>query len=242
MSRYDELTMKSIKDQYWPRLGKDGRVIKPRGCECKPKHSIESIATCLAGTYAGDVVGELDPDVVWVGPLIDGLISLGVFGGRTAKEARHNAKAFFYESSDVDVNPLKGPDAFNLTIERCETLGNETWPYAGTRYGREVLLRNISGKAGDSVEPGDIRNSPTPITEAGDIWAREQKFEEYSPKILVDERLGLHILHRGDRLVKNAVVRRQGRSVKIRETFILRPLSEGSSLLKDRVRTDRAIA
>ena len=236
--RNNESVAEKIKKRYWPRVDAQGKLIAPMKCRCEDK---ERHRNCLEGVYPDDAPETYDPNVVYVGPLIDGLVRLNVFIGRTPGAARQVAKSFFYDSGDTGRG--KGPENFSLVFERAIALGKKAWPYDETRYGPEVELRSISGRPGDSVEPGDIRNSAEVESGGdGDIWARNVVVRDFEPVLLVDKLCGLHILRRGDRFVKTYVARRGGERKKVVETFVLRPLAEGSSYIRPTVRTERVIA
>src|SRR3990167_9084430 len=151
--RHNEAVTDAIKRRYGPRVNGEGNLIEPLECRCEDKVH----RNCLEGVYADTAPETYDPNVVYVGPLIDGLVRLNIFVGKSPKAARQVAKSFFYDSGDTGRG--KGPENFSMLFERAMKLGTAKWPYDGPRYGPEIQLRNISGKQGDSVEPGDIRNS-----------------------------------------------------------------------------------
>lgn len=213
--RRDEQLLAAIKAKYWPRIDRAGRRIKVND----------------DGTYAAkDGEGKdyaYDPDVLYVGPFLDGLVRLGIFTGVDSKAARHTAKTFFYEVNDKP--------SFKFTIQRAKTLGAEDWPYTGTKYGEALNLRSISGRgSGESVEPGEVRNSPSVTRSTDDIWETQQGPVVFDPIISVDKRYGLHMLCRGDRVVKTYRVRRGGKMITASETFVLRGQDEGSSYVAPR--------
>ena len=208
--RHLQTTIDAIKQRYWPRIGPEGKLLDAND----------------DGSY--EDTGRFDPNVVWAGPFIDGLVHLGIFGGRNVKDARHNAKVFFYERMD------KGPEQFGLVFERAIDLGKGRWPFSQAKYGPPLDLRSISGRSGQSVEPGDIKNSPSIKVEAESIWESKPEQAAWVPEILVDKKFGLHILRRGDKLTKTWTGRVNGKRQTITEVFVLREPSEGSSLVPAR--------
>jgi len=205
--RHLQTTTDAIKQRYWPRIDGTGKVMDANA----------------DGTY--EDTGRFDPNVVWTGPFIDGLVHLGIFGGRNPKDARHNTKVFFYERMD------KGREQFGLVFERAIDLGKGRWPFSQAKYGPPLDLRSISGRSGQSVEPGDIKNSPSIKVNAESIWEQKPEQAAWVPEILVDTKFGLHVLRRGDRLTKTWTGRIRGKRQTVTEVFVLRPTDEGTSLV-----------
>ena len=201
--------MRQIRYLYWPRID-DGKLVLP------------SKDQKTYGQYVGEKLAlPYDPDVVWVGSFIDGVVHFGIFPDR------QNFKAFMFEVNDKGIR--KGWD---LTYERClsEDVGERQWPYLDAEYPRqnEILrLHNLSGSPGDSADPGELTNSPKPVTGSGDIWGGQDKAEFFKDvKIATDRTFGLHILRRGDRIRKAWHHPQNG---DIKEVYALRPLGEGMS-------------
>lgn len=204
-----EKVRKAIKEKYWPRVDGEGKVLPPG----------------KDGTYH-EVKGEYDPNTVWVGPLLDGLVELGIF------KDRRQAKTFFWEVGEALTGDVIKGGKFNLTLERGLDPKGE-WPYSGG-FGPKLALTRISGTGLSSggVEPGDITNSPPQIKAMeDDLWEGRPELDEWDITILTDARFGLHRLGRGDRIVKEWWDLRRKRLV--RETYILRPASEGSSRINE---------
>ena len=162
--------------------------------------------------------GEKDMDCVWVGPFLCGLTHLNIFPDI------HKAKAFFFEVNDP------GKQGFSLIYERRNGELSGDWPWADSSYNRPMDVRRISGKEGESVEPGEIMNSPTHVpVEQEDIWRQEPDIEEWDVEIREDMRFGLHQFFKGDKITKTWYYP-LGKRV-ITERYVLRNPSEGSSLV-----------
>lgn len=159
--------------------------------------------------------GEFDPDVAWVGPLLDGLIEFGIFNDR------QQAKTFFYEVGESLTGDLIKGGKFSLTIQRAIKRKGE-WPFTGTEYGPTLELARISGTGLSSggVEPGEITNSPSVENVELSLWDSQPEIKEWDPTIAVDERFGLHQLNVGDRIEKRWYNAR--RKEVIKEAFVLR--------------------
>ena len=210
MARFDDELMRQVRRLYWPRIDDKGVIVPP------------STEQKTFNQYLGDDQAlEYDPDVVWVGSFVDAMVHFGLFPDR------QNFKAFMFEVNDKGVR--KGWD---LTYERnlSPDIGEKTFPYLDTEYPRPnqiFRLNNLPGAPGDSADPGEIINSPSPIKGQGDIWGGRNKEQFFADvKIAIDGTYGLHILRRGDR-VRKAWHHAQNGNVK--EVYALRPLGEGGS-------------
>ncbi len=158
---------------------------------------------------------ERDPSVVWVGPLLDGLVEVGVFNDR------RQAKTFFYEVGEALTGDIIKGGKFSLTLERAIKPKGE-WPFAGTEYGPKLELARISGTglSTGGVEPGEITNSPKVENVELSLWESRPELRDWDPTIALDNRFDLHQLNVGDRFVKRWY---NPRSKEITtETFVLR--------------------
>ena len=165
-----------------------------------------------------DEKGNKDMDCVWVGPFLDGLVYLDIFPDV------HKAKAFFFEVNEPD------KQGFEFIYERRDGGLLGEWPWADASYSRPMDIRRISGKEGDSVEPGEILNSPTHVpVEQEDIWRREPDIEDWDVEIREDNRYGLHMFFKGDKITKSFYFP-LGKRV-ITERFVLRDPGEGPCLI-----------
>lgn len=199
MARSNSAVQALIKQRYWPRLDEDGKIIAPNP----------------DGVYGPEAAGEYDPDVVWVGSMVDGLIRLQVFTDRV------QAKTFGYEAGDK-------PHWFEFRFERCIDRASDLHPYTGSKYTDPLTIRAFPGAAGDTVDPGETKNSPKRGgTSEDDLWASAGGRVFDAPEITIDRRFGLHILRKGDRVTKKW--KHPNRPTPITEIYVLRPLSEGTS-------------
>ncbi len=169
-----------------------------------------------------EVDGEMvpDPNIVWVGPFLDGLLHLNIFSDL------HRAKSFFFEVNEPDKH------GFELKFYRVKGKKPVTseWPYEDVKYSKPLILRRISGKEGDSIEPGEIINSATSVpVDADDIWQTEPDIMDWDVQIREDKKHGLHIFNRGDKFVKTFYFPLLKEV--ITEEFVLRPPGEGTSKL-----------
>jgi len=161
-----------------------------------------------------------DPDVLWVGPFLDGLLYLNIFPDL------HRAKTFFFEVNEMDKH---GFEFKYFRVKKGKKDITSEWPYEDIEYEKSgLILRRISGKEGDSIEPGEIMNSPThtPVT-SDDIWQTVPDIMDWDVVIREDNKHKLHILRRGDKIVKTFYFPLLKEV--ITEEFVLRPPSEGSS-------------
>lgn len=198
--------LRKVREKYWTRVEEDGTLVIAKDSDGIPK---------------GKRKLPLDPNTLFVGPFLDAMEHFRVF------PSRQDAKSFFFEVGD------KGEERFDFTFQRCLNPDEVTeWPYANAEYGPEVALISISGtgRSRGGIEPGDIMNSPE-VDNKGDIWDRTPEITGWDVDILIDPRLELHRLVRGDRFVKKFYVPMPGQQANRTrtETFVLRPVAEGSS-------------
>lgn len=200
MPKMNELIVKKIREKYWPRIDAAGKRLKPNS----------------DGTWKG-VEGDLDPDVVWIGPLLHGMVLLGVF--RNLRQA----KTFFFETG------AKG-DKFEFLYERAKTVAGE-WPYSEAKYDKPITLVHISGTglSAGGIEPGDIKNSPKFNLKTEDIWEMHPEMADWDIELLLDKRHGLHQLNRGDKVTKKWYYTASKQVVT--EVYVLRPVTEGPSFV-----------
>ncbi|HHT9130872.1 MAG TPA: hypothetical protein ACFYED_00090 [Candidatus Tripitaka californicus] len=188
-----------------------------------------------------------DPDVLYVGPLIDGIalympqITFGIpnESDRPASDKRRLIKSILLD--------LQGGDRARMFDIRdvLFIMLRAGWPK--TRNGEPQQLR-LSDRVVEN-EPGELTNS---YEQTSDPETMETKWMErqgpkdaqgrkslipFAPKIRIDKRWGLHYLRRDDRFTFSFTDRR---GFKQTMDFSLRPLSEGSSLVTPEIRTQQA--
>ena len=234
MDRAKELTV--VRQKFWPRVDAKGAPVKPDSTDCLVRHKHDGAhGECKlspSGGYSKESQKlERDNNVVWVGSLVRALVHFGIFPGY------HQAKSFFFDSADSNVRldtrtgkPLNAsPRQFRLGFERCSKLVG-TWPYNDSKYSERLYLHSIVGSGLErSQDPGEVIDSPTVRTDDKDLWTQTTAIE-FNPTIAVDTRLGLHILRRGDKLIKATSIPRAGQNAEERrEIFVLRSIAEGTS-------------
>ena len=176
-----------------------------------------------------------DPDVLYVGPLTDGLC---LYAPEIVGKATWPSEG----------TPEHRRSRLKHLLMNTGAEGRATnWNSRNSRltFVRGTTSVSPGGRVVES-EPGELLNSYTMLQdpETGEWRAWEllhQKQEAlattqmdgrfvrpFEPLIREDKRYGLHFLRKGDKLVFEYTHRRAG---PIRMDFTLRPLSEGSSLL-----------
>ena len=189
-----------------------------------------------------------DPDVLYVGPLTDGIATYLpqiTYAIRGESERPASDKRRLIKSIVMDLEA--GDRARNFDIRDVAFIMlRPSWPK--TRDGQPQQLR-LSDRIVD-VEPGELINSyaMTQDPETMDTrWVERAgpKDEQgrksvipFVPKIRLDKRWGLHYLRRQDRFSFSFTDRRGNRQTM---DFVLRLLSEGSSLVTPEIRTQQAV-
>ncbi len=222
--RYSEKVMTTIRDAYTPRV------------EVEP--AVEEVTEDGKVTQeAVPAVTRPDPDVLYVGPFIDGIVQfvpeilIAAFPNNpNPVAARRHFKTLLLDTRPGDRGKHFLAQDWSFSMKRL------SWPLvrgevpkisieAGTETRRGVL----------TAEPGELMNSPTEYVDAetGEIRLVEYKgsnikHDPFVPKIREDKKWGLHYLMRGDLFVCHFRTRR-GQDVEMQ--YELRPASEGSSLL-----------
>lgn len=189
-----------------------------------------------------------DPDVLYVGRIIDGLTWLRVFESRKlAKNLINNIPAsqtftrrgisgMFTGGGEVSwsFSPAK-PRA-----EMYKSLGKGAFSAGTERVIRDGIGPTINmGTIIKNAEPGEILNSPTTVTpkQVGegevDMWEAGEAEFKFEPKIRLDNRYGMHYLKRGDEI---NIISLGGwpkpRTPAFNHTWSLIPPSEGPSYVK----------
>lgn len=211
--RFSSKFYDKIFDKYATRLDEDGLAMTTKSKDIK-------------GNLVDmpDPKGMIDPAIIWCGPFLDGLEYLGIFSAAPGYTIRRRAKTFFFEVSQPDK-----PHRFRY-FRVHDRAGGMEWPYEGTPYRDPLDLVHISGAQGETVEPGGMSNSPTRTVAGGSIWESHTEYI-WDPEITLDPDYELHIMRRGDKIVTtqpNPNPRQRGT---IEQTFVLRPPSEGTSLM-----------
>lgn len=163
-----------------------------------------------------------DPDVIWVGRIVDGLVWLGVV------ESRKRLKDFLHNV----------PSGEQGTAARCSmTFIRGDQEFA---FGPRIL----------DTEPGEITNSPDSVPLRRDpnadldLAAPQYEEREFAPRIRRYPDFDLHYLKRGDRVVFQAQGWPRPRTnggEPWRMEFSLRPPSEGRSHVQSTTGLDKRI-
>ena len=193
-----------------------------------------------------------DPDVLYVGRLLDGLVWTGVFDDRTL--AKHILDSTG-NSGDQRVSGisgiLRGGEFAAVTMQ--PVLSRETVEAAQDGvFDQASDIKNMILDEGRSptinlsafikdVEPGEVINSShtthKTITAGviaagstpGDMWAERLAEADWNPQIRLDSRFGLHYLKRGDRVHIETKGWPRPSSEPRAMDWVLRPPAEGRS-------------
>lgn len=154
-------------------------------------------------------------DVLWIGPLSDGLTSLGVFSRPKGTDKGRWPR--------LDLS-------FASFTQACESEGEGTakgFFNTGLAFERPGQRRVALNYKAVMEEPGEVLNSPTRAPpESG------YAIMEWEPRIREDRRFGLHFLLRGDYFLKRLEWKRRSELGQILTwEYRLRPAHEGPSLL-----------
>ena len=182
--------------------------------------------------YAPRIDGEIDPNCLYVGPLLDGMAEympeLGDMLMRSSRDERNDLPTRIRIKHFVQdlVNPRTGTRA-----------GSAGGDVAGTGFGSLTFQR----KGGNPIsltrrtllesEPGELMNSVEVILDSKgkeivvSVVREPGALKAVDPQIRQDDRHFLHYLMAGDKFEANFSSRGRTRSLK----YELRPVSEGSS-------------
>ena len=184
--------------------------------------------------YAPRIDGEIDPNCLYGGPLMDGMAEympeLGDMFMRSSREERNDQSTRIRIKHFVQdlVNPRTGTRA-----------GSAGGDVAGTGFGTLTFQR----KGGNPVsltrrtllesEPGEILNSVEVVLDSKGkeivvgVVRDPGTLKTVDPEIRQDDRYSLHYLMIGDKFKANFSSRGRTRSLE----YELRPVSEGSSVV-----------
>ena len=184
--------------------------------------------------YAPRVDGEIDPNCLYVGPLMDGMgllmPELGDMLMRSARDERNDAairtriKHFIQDL----VNPHTGTRA-----------GSAGGDVAGTGFGTLVFQRKggnpleLTRRTLLEQEPGELMNSVEVVTDNKgkdlivNVVREPGSYKTVDPQIREDNQHFLHYLMVGDKFKASFASRGRTRTVE----YDLRPASEGSSVV-----------
>jgi len=195
------------------------------------------VLDAIYDAYVPKKDGKPDPNVLYVGPFLDGLatylpelLQAAFPRSNRPEDGRRHMKSLF-----VDMQATGNNDrASNITMRDFRLfMERDAWK----REGLPPTL-NLTNATRDN-EPGEILNSyyfsVNPSTGQPELLARGKEFEEpkpWVPEIREDKRFGRHMLLRGDRFRATWTDRRDR---EIEMQWALRPLSEGSSFLTPEV-------
>ena len=188
-----------------------------------------------------------DPDVLWVGRLLDGFVALGLFSsrsfvknmlktvtsGRTTRPPGLPGTLRGGGEVGFSITPVFRAEMYeSLQKGQLERMSQQVLDRIKKFESPEIAL----GEPIKHNEPGEVRNSPVfdinaSLTEdeMDDMWASQMASDEWDPKMRRDTRFGLHYLKRGDRIDVNVQGFPRPSTEYTEHTWILRPLSEGSS-------------
>lgn len=233
--------LNAVRRKFWPRIDAQGKRVEPDSMDCLVRHhhgnptagevkaGLLECELSPSGGYSPEKQKlKIDPDVVWVGSFMAGLVHFGVFPDE------HTAGAFMFDAADAHIRKNEKGIANNrfvlpnrLGIERIAGKLVGEWPYNGSKYAERLYLHRLSGSGLEGAQnPGDVLNSPRRRTDEVDIWQQTTSIT-YDPIINLDTRFKLHILNRGDRITR---ITKGGEANTSRtDIWVLRPAAEGSS-------------
>lgn len=190
-----------------------------------------------------------DPDVLWVGRVLDGLTAFGVFSSRRLAKSlintiplgrpfRANGIAGQFTGGGIVQMWFKPAEPRKQMIESAQGGGFNTDPAI-----RDMILRGEAptiamGTIIKDAEPGEIRNSPTvydketPPGEDVDMWAAGKTESSWEPTLRLDNLYGMHYLKRGDEITIAAEGWPRPSTPAFEHKWILKPISEGPSLVQ----------
>ena len=199
-----------------------------------------------------------DPDVIYIGRIIDGLVWAGVFASRqTGKHLLDSVGGGGERRVSGLAGLLRGGESANFIFE--PVIRNEMIESAkngvldGAPEVRDRILNGESPRLNLSAfikdtEPGEVINSSHPAgalltnaTSSTDMWAERAAESDWVPEIRVDSRFGLHYLKRGDKLRVQTDGWPRPSSPLATNEYILRPPSEGPSHVPTRSAEDGVV-
>ena len=178
--------------------------------------------------------GEIDPNCLYVGPLMDGMAEympeLGDILMRSSRDERNDVPTRIRIKHFVQdlVNPRTGTRA-----------GSAGGDVAGTGFGTLVFQRKggnpvaLTSRALLEAEPGELMNSVEVVLDnkgkeiVVSVVRDPGTMKAVDPQIRQDERFYLHYLMIGDKFKANFTSRGRTRMLE----YDLRPVSEGSSVV-----------
>ena len=184
--------------------------------------------------YAPRIDGEIDPNCLYVGPLLDGMAEympeLGDMLMRSSRDERNDVPTRIRIKHFVQdlVNPRTGTRA-----------GSAGGDVAGTGFGSLTFQRkggnpvSLTRRTLLEAEPGELMNSVEVVLDSKGkeivvgVVRDPGTMKAVDPQIRRDERYFLHYLMTGDKFEANFSSRGRTRSLK----YELRPVSEGSSVV-----------
>jgi hypothetical protein len=188
-----------------------------------------------------------DPDVLFVGRLLDGLTEYQVFDSRKlAKNLINNITAGRTFREPGIAGQFTGGGVVNMWFKAKEPRAEmyealEKGVFSGSPQIEELIRNGIAptiaiGTVVKDAEPGEILNSPTvvDIQQEGevDMWEAGLTESTWVPKIRLDRRYGLHYLKRGDEITISGSGWPRPRIEEFEHRWVLRPRSEGASLVQ----------
>lgn len=202
----------------------------------------EAVRAAIYEKYCPTVEGGKDPDVLWVGPFLDGLQWLlpELFARSEGQNIRNlpvlpggrrGIKLFFMDVGR-DASAEAGDVVAGVVMQRAD------WGVDAEGQVKRLLFRK--DRMIDE-EPGELLNA---LTVVADLETGAQRLvnpttgEPAEPFIREEKRFGLHYLKRGDFFKFEWITRRKRY---VAREFRLRPPTEGSSELQVEQRTDIAV-
>ncbi len=188
-----------------------------------------------------------DPDVLYVGRFLDGLVDLQVFESRKlAKNLINNIPAGRTFRQPGISGQFTGGGKVNMWFKAAEPRAEMYEALAKGQFSGQPEVENLirNGEAPTiaigtiikDAEPGEIINSPTvvdvPPGEEVDMWEAGLTESSWVPKIRLDRRYGLHYLKRGDEITISGAGWPKPRVQQFEHKWILKPRSEGRSLVQ----------
>jgi hypothetical protein len=190
-----------------------------------------------------------DPECIYVGRLIDGLVSFGVFNTRRlAKNFLNNIPAGTTFREPGIAGQFTGGGVVEMSFQAVEPRQEmyaalEKGAFSNQPQVEDLIRSGVAptinmGTIIKDAEPGEILNSPdivttdTSIDDETDMWEAGQAEIDFSPRIRLDNRFGLHYLKRGDTINIKGVGWPRPRVQEFEHTWVLKPMSEGPSLVQ----------
>ena len=190
-----------------------------------------------------------DPEVIYVGRLIDGLVFSGVLESRKiGKNLINNIPAgrTFRESGTA--GQFTGGGVVKLEFKAVEPRREMYEALARGVFNDQPTIKKLieNGEAPTinmgtiikDAEPGEILNSPDVVKSEDvasgeiDMWEAGNSEFTFSPKIRLDNRFGLHYLKRGYQVTISGAGWPRPRVQEFKHKWVLRPPSEGRSLVQ----------